>query len=148
MLQHVSPTDIDRLSAMTAELPAYLADLQRLVDIDCGSYTKVGVDEVGRWVAAALRGPGCRCPGAAQRGTRRYARGYLGCGPGPAGPALLMVGHMDTVFDPGTVAERPFAIRDGNAVGPGVSDMKGGLLAGLYALRILRPLPRGCTRPG
>ena len=33
-----------------ADLPAYLADLERLVNIDCGSYTPDGVDEVGRWV--------------------------------------------------------------------------------------------------
>ena len=45
-----------------------------------------------------------------------------------------MIGHMDTVFDPGTAAERPFAIdADGIARGPGVTDMKSGLLAGLYA---------------
>jgi len=51
---------------------------------------------------------------------------------------------MDTVFDAGTAAERPFAIRDGNATGPGVTDMKSGLLAGLYALKALLtagPLP-------
>ena len=58
-----------------------------------------------------------------------------------------MIGHMDTVFDPGTVAERPFRITDGIATGPGVSDMKGGLLAGLYALRILRGV-RAAARSG
>ena len=41
---------------------------------------------------------------------------------------------MDTVFDPGTAAARPFAIRDGVATGPGVTDMKSGLLAGLSAI--------------
>ena len=44
---------------------------------------------------------------------------------------------MDTVFDPGTAAERPFRIEDGVAYGPGVTDMKSGLLAGLYALKAL-----------
>ena len=55
-----------------------------------------------------------------------------------AGPSVLLIGHLDTVFDPGTVAQRPFAIRDRRAYGPGVSDMKAGLLAGLYALAALR----------
>jgi glutamate carboxypeptidase len=51
---------------------------------------------------------------------------------------LLLIGHMDTVFDPGTVAERSFAIdADGIAHGPGVTDMKSGLLGGLYAMRAL-----------
>jgi glutamate carboxypeptidase len=45
---------------------------------------------------------------------------------------------MDTVFDPGTAAERPFAIDgEGVAHGPGVTDMKSGLLAGLYAVKAL-----------
>jgi glutamate carboxypeptidase len=52
---------------------------------------------------------------------------------------------MDTVFYPGTAAARPFAIdADGIARGPGVTDMKSGLLAGLYAVRALAatgPLP-------
>jgi glutamate carboxypeptidase len=41
------------------------------------------------------------------------------------------------VFDPGTAAERPFRIEDGVAYGPGVTDMKSGLLAGLYALKAI-----------
>jgi glutamate carboxypeptidase len=53
---------------------------------------------------------------------------------------LLLVGHLDTVFPDGTASARPFATRDGRAHGPGVCDMKGGLLAGLYALRALRTL--------
>jgi glutamate carboxypeptidase len=50
---------------------------------------------------------------------------------------------MDTVFDPGTAAERPFRIEDGRVLGPGASDMKGGLLAGLYAIRAARQLGGG-----
>ena len=56
--------------------------------------------------------------------------------PGKAdGPRVLLIGHMDTVFDPGTAAERPFRISDDTAHGPGVTDMKSGLLAGLYAIK-------------
>ena len=46
---------------------------------------------------------------------------------------VLMIGHMDTVFDPGTVARRPFRIEGDRALGPGVTDMKGGLLTGHLA---------------
>ena len=53
------------------------------------------------------------------------------------GPRVLLIGHMDTVFDPGTVAERPYRVDDGVAYGPGVTDMKSGLLAGLYALKAI-----------
>jgi glutamate carboxypeptidase len=44
---------------------------------------------------------------------------------------------MDTVFDPGTAAERPFRMHEGICFGPGVTDMKSGLLAGFYALKAL-----------
>jgi glutamate carboxypeptidase len=49
-----------------------------------------------------------------------------------------MIGHTDTVFDPGTVAERPFTIEGDRARGPGVSDMKGGLLTGFFAVEALQ----------
>lgn len=135
-----NPVTDDELAAIEASVraaePAYLADLERLVNIDCGSYTPEGVDEVGRFVAGRLAELGAAVEarpdpsgrlGSTIIGTWRGAAG--------AGPRLLLIGHMDTVFDPGTVAERPFAIRDGIATGPGVTDMKSGLLAGLYALK-------------
>jgi glutamate carboxypeptidase len=53
---------------------------------------------------------------------------------------ILMIGHIDTVFGPGTVAARPFRIEGGRALGPGVSDEKGGVVEGLYALQILHDL--------
>jgi glutamate carboxypeptidase len=67
-----------------------------------------------------------------------YGDTVVGRWTGGAGPSLLLVGHMDTVFDPGTAAARPFTIRDGRATGPGVTDMKSGLLAGLYAIAAVR----------
>jgi glutamate carboxypeptidase len=55
----------------------------------------------------------------------------------PEAPRVLLIGHLDTVFDPGTAAERPFRMDDDTAFGPGVTDMKSGLLAGLYALKAI-----------
>jgi glutamate carboxypeptidase len=48
--------------------------------------------------------------------------------------------HMDTVFKEGSAAARPFHIKDGRAYGPGVMDDKGGIVAGIYALQILKNL--------
>ena len=53
------------------------------------------------------------------------------------GPRVLLIGHMDTVFDQGAAAERPFRIDGDRAFGPGVTDMKAGLLAGLHAIAAL-----------
>ncbi|MBX3029481.1 MAG: M20 family metallopeptidase [Chloroflexi bacterium] len=142
----VTTAELDRLTAhMSDRLPAYLADLQRLVDIDCGSYTKVGVDEVGAWVQAAFGELGMRVEVTPHETLGDTVVGSLGKGTG--GPTVMLIGHMDTVFDPGTVAERPFRIDGDRALGPGVSDMKGGLLAGLYALRCLRDLAQAGDVP-
>jgi glutamate carboxypeptidase len=130
-------------AAVAAAEPAYLADLARLVNIDCGSYTKAGVDEVGRWTADRLRSLGFAVESHPNElGLGETVIGTLE-GADPDGPTLLCIGHMDTVFDPGTAAERPFTIADGVAHGPGVTDMKSGLLAGLYAIAALRDVLGG-----
>ena len=135
----ISDSEIDALRAdVAAALPAYLTDLERLVNIDCGSYTPDGVDEVGRFVAAYLGGLGAHVDVRPDPSGRLGAT-VVGTFEGmDDGPRVLLIGHMDTVFEPGTVEERPFRIDDGIAYGPGVSDMKGGLLGGLYALAALR----------
>ena len=130
--------ELDALRAsVTSHLPAYLRDLERLVNIDCGSYTPAGVDEIGRWVTAYLEGMGADVD-VRPDPSGRYGATVVGTFSGtPGGLRVLLIGHMDTVFDPGTAADRPFRIDDGVAYGPGVTDMKSGLLAGLYALRAI-----------
>ena len=117
-----------------AQLPRYLVELEQLVNIDCGSYTPEGVNRVADFCADAFGALGAsveRLP------AERLGDLVIGRLAGE-GPRLLLIGHMDTVFDPGTAAERPFR-RDGDrALGPGVTDMKGGLLAGFHALAALK----------
>ncbi len=50
---------------------------------------------------------------------------------------VLIIGHMDTVFDKGTAAQRPFRIEGEKAYGPGVADMKSGITIALNALQVL-----------
>ncbi len=123
-----------------ARLPRYLAELEQLVNIDCGSYTPEGVNRVADHVADALGALGAtversrhepgRRPAAARRPRRRPA--------GRRRTAALLIGHMDTVFDPGTAAQRPYRSEGRTAFGPGVTDMKAGLLAGLHAIAALQ----------
>ena len=111
-------------TGLRADEPAYLGDLERLVNIDCGSYTPEGVDEVGRYVAGFLADLGASVE-ARPDPAGRLGSTIVGTLRGSAAPGarLLLIGHMDTVFDPGTAAERPFAIAEGVATGPGVTDM-------------------------
>ena len=138
------PTDAD-LAALRAsierDLPAFLADLKHLVNIDCGSYVPEGVDEVGRWTGEFMESIGARVEYRPDP-DGRLGSTVIGTFEGSAGGArVLLIGHMDTVFEPGTPAARPFHL-DGNiATGPGVTDMKAGLLAGLYALRAIGEMP-------
>jgi glutamate carboxypeptidase len=123
--------------SIAADLATYLDDLERLVNIDCGTYTPDGVDEVGRWTARFLGELGAEVD-VRPDPEGRFAKTVVATFHGRAdGPRVLLIGHMDTVFDVGTAANRPFRIDDGVAYGPGVTDMKSGLLAGLYALKAI-----------
>jgi glutamate carboxypeptidase len=134
----VSDEELATLHAFVeASSPGYLTDLERLVSIDCGSYTKAGVDEVGRFVAASLRSLGAEL---AVYRSERLGDTVVGVLQGRGTARALLIGHMDTVFEPGTAAARPFRLSGDRAFGPGVADMKGGLLAGLGALAALRSL--------
>lgn len=53
------------------------------------------------------------------------------------GTPVIFTGHFDTVFDPNTFGPNPFRIEDGKAYGPGVLDMKGGIIITLYVIKAL-----------
>lgn len=120
---------------LQARLPEMLALLQRLVDTDSGSYGVEGVNTVGQALAEQLVQQGFelrRRPvegrGDLLVGTRHYGgRGHV-----------VILGHLDTVWPEGTARDWPFALLDGGlATGPGVGDMKGGLVMALHALAAL-----------
>jgi len=129
-----------------ARLPRFLVDLETLVNIDCGSYTPDGVNRVADFVAGALRTLGAdveRRAHVPDDGGPQLGDLVIGRIEGN-GPRVLLIGHMDTVFDPGTVDARPYRSTGDRATGPGVTDMKAGLLAGLYAIGALH---EAGTRP-
>jgi glutamate carboxypeptidase len=133
------PTPSGLPEAVQARLPRFLAELESLVNIDCGSYTPAGVNRVADVVQASLGELGAtveRIPHEPEDGEPQVGDLVVGALPGD-GPRLLLIGHMDTVFGEGTASERPYTVRGDRAFGPGTSDMKGGLLAGLHALAAL-----------
>jgi glutamate carboxypeptidase len=121
-------------------LPQYLDDLQTIVNIDSGTYTKAGVDRVGDYLSERFSAFGfdTRLERQQQYGNHLVA---THTGNAPNGPRILLIGHIDTVFPEGEVAKRPFTIGEAQhkriATGPGVLDMKSGVLIGLYGLRLV-----------
>lgn len=125
--------------AVAGQRARFVEQLERLVNVDCGSYSPEGVNRVADFCTDALRGLGAdveRVPHRPAPGAQQLGDLVMGRLAGD-GPRLLLIGHMDTVFDPGTAAERPFRVEGQRAYGPGVTDMKAGLLAGLHALEAL-----------
>ena len=112
----------------------YIRDLERLVNTDSGQDCPEGILEVARFFDREFRLMGWKtsmtevgavapCFTAMNRPSDHYD--------------FFITGHMDTVFPKGTAAERPFRVDGNRAYGPGVCDMKQGLLSTLYALRSL-----------
>lgn len=129
----------DLRHAVEAAHDRYLERLERLVNIDCGSYTPAGVNLVADEVATMLSSMGAdvqRIAHSPAAGARQLGDLVVGRLAGD-GPRMLLIGHMDTVFDPGTAADRPYRTVGERAYGPGVTDMKAGLLAGLHAIEAL-----------
>ncbi len=120
--------------AVEARRPLFLADLQRLVDLDCGSYDKAGVDTAGRIIQERLRADGWaieRLPHDEQGDT------LVATIDGGAPGHVVLMAHLDTVFEAGTAAARPFRVEGDLAYGPGVTDCKAGVLAGVNAVAAL-----------
>lgn len=138
----VGADELEELDAIIQdELPAYLEDLSTLVNTDCGSYTKAGVDQVGRWTGRFLERLGAEVTYRLHPTLGNTVVGEIAGRPG--GPRALLIGHLDTVFPEGTARQRPFRVAGGRAFGPGVADMKSGLLSGLYALLALLAFGEG-----
>jgi glutamate carboxypeptidase len=116
---------------LASQQPRMLALLEELVNTDSGSYDKAGVDRVGQRIAAFFLEEGIDGETFAKERAGDVRRFRVG---GPGNRAIVLMGHMDTVFPKGEAARRPFSISDGKAYGPGVCDMKAGLVINAFTL--------------
>ena len=137
------PMDVSSLKELAADRYSEFVDaLREMVNVDCGSYTPDGVNVIIDLCQARVRGGGGwaveRVRHEPDEGQEQLGDLVIGRLVGSGSKRVLMIGHTDTVFDPGTVAERPFATQGDRAFGPGVTDMKGGLLTGFFAVESCR----------
>ena len=127
------------LEASRTRLPGLLDDLRELVESESPSRDLAAVDAAARIVARQAADAGFAVElvpaphglhvHAALRGTGRQR--------------VVLLCHHDTVFPRGSVLEHPFRVAGSRAHGPGVADMKGGIVVALQAARLLAP-QRAC----
>lgn len=118
-------------SWLSSQREAMLSLLERVVNIDSGSYDKAGVDAVGEAFAEFFTGHGIDVERLPRDISGDIFRARI---PGPGNAPIVLMGHRDTVFPKGEAARRPFTIKDGRAYGPGVTDMKAGLVLNAFVL--------------
>jgi glutamate carboxypeptidase len=115
-----------------ADLDAMLHDLERLVSVESPSHDVDALSKSAEAVAQVIL-------------ERTGVPATIVDGPdgphvhwsGGGNPRVLLLGHHDTVFPIGSLAQRPFAVADGKATGPGVFDMKGGIVQAIHAVAAL-----------
>lgn len=136
--QRLSDTERRILAAVDAGLPAATALLERTVNINSGTHNHAGVRAVAEATA-----PGFERLGFSTRwldGARWNRAGHLiaeRLGNG-RGPKLLLIGHLDTVFEEDSPFQRFERVGADSARGPGIIDMKGGNVIILLAMQALQ----------
>ena len=122
------------LKIIEAKHEKMVAFLEKLVNIDSGNDCPEGVAKVARMIGEKLQEMKFSVeymdiPGACTH--------LLATRKGDSNKEVMIIGHMDTLFPVGTVAVRPFTIKEDKAYGPGVLDMKGGITIALFAMEAL-----------
>lgn len=126
---HPSPSMTDLREQMDARVPTMLAQLERLVNTESPSLNNERLEESARVIAEILTEVTGKAPTIISS-----ARGPHVHWKGSEQTNVLIVGHHDTVFPLGEVAKRPFS-RDGDiARGPGIFDMKAGIIQAIHGL--------------
>jgi glutamate carboxypeptidase len=114
--------------------------LEAAVNIDSGSHDKEGVDRVGELFRSWLAGAGITVNTHPMPANGNCLSAEIPSGASAAAASILLLGHMDTVFPKGTVARRPFRMEGNTAWGPGVADMKAGLVMNAFVARAFAEL--------
>ena len=133
----LDPTEL--LEFCQSELNALVDCLRQAVEIESPSQNPAAIDRMADFFAQEFRQRGAsveilRHATAGSAVIAEFWRGTSQENP------LLLLGHLDTVWDIGTLAEMPFRVQDGQAYGPGIYDMKSGIVCGLWAVQALTAL--------
>jgi glutamate carboxypeptidase len=122
--------------AVDQRTPAAIALLERIVNINSGTHNLPGVRAVGDVLRAQFDSLGFTTRWVDQSAVKRAGH-LVAEHPGP-GPKILLIGHLDTVFEPSSPFQKFEKLADSTARGPGIIDMKGGDVIIVTALRALK----------
>jgi glutamate carboxypeptidase len=111
--------------------------LGRFVRAESPSFDKAAVDKFGQIVTAEWKQRGAAVSLLRQRKRGDHVRAEWRPAAKRAKGRILVLGHLDTVYEAGTLARMPFRVARGRAWGPGTFDMKGGLVIALFAVDAL-----------
>ncbi len=118
--------------------------IRQLVELESPSNDKAAADRCGGFIARQF----ARLGGRVELHRREHCGDQIETRfEGGSGRPIMLLGHYDTVWDVGTLQQRPWREHDGRLFGPGVFDMKSGLALMMYAVSALRELGGGLPRP-
>lgn len=121
--------DASLVAALAARTEEMLGSLEEIVDAESPSGDTAATGRCASVVAEVGEEVLGLAPEVVHADDRMHLRWHFGS---PA--QILILGHFDTVWPRGTLRRWPFSVTDGEATGPGVFDMKAGLVQGLYGL--------------
>lgn len=134
--QSLSPAEQKIIASVNANQPAQQKLLEDLVNINSGTLNPEGVRRVAEVLRPQFESLGFTCRFIPMEEVHRA--GHLVCErKGTHGKRILLIGHMDTVFEPDSPFQKFEIVSGGKATGPGSADMKGGLVIMLGALKAL-----------
>jgi len=141
-----SSTDLSKLLRwLTEHEREMVACVRELVVRESPTSDKLACDELCSYLAVEFE----RLDGQVKVHRQNVAGDHLQVdfiGDNPRQP-LLLLGHLDTVYDVGTIASMPWREEKGQLYGPGVFDMKSGIAQMMFALAALREIRGGLPRP-
>ena len=131
------------LAFLRSREPAIVRLLKRFVLCESPTDSKSAVDNFGAMIAAEWRKREAKVEILRQKSEGNHLRitwpARSGRLDGNIGRSrqILVLGHLDTVYEIGTIRKMPFRVSGGRAFGPGIFDMKGGLAIALFAMDAL-----------
>ncbi|HEY3743880.1 MAG TPA: M20/M25/M40 family metallo-hydrolase [Bryobacteraceae bacterium] len=138
LAQAPSGKEAAMVSAVDAEAPAAVTFLERIVNMNSGTFNPAGVQAVADVLEAQFRSLGFSTRQLSGAATKRGPHLIAELKGSPNRKRVLLIGHMDTVFELSSPFQKFDRKSDEHTDGPGTSDMKGGLVVMLSALKAMK----------